>query len=81
MLTHDVTMNAPMEELATIRKELKAIRVNINQQTRHFHASENEVQRSFYFMRTSDLYKHVGEKVDKLLELISEMSLIWLRGY
>lgn len=81
MLTRDITMNAPMEELASIRKELKAIGVNINQQTRHFHTSENEAQRSFYFMRTSDLYKNVGEKVDRLLEIITQMSLKWLRGY
>lgn len=81
MLTRDVTMNAPMEELASIRKELKAIGVNINQQTHHFHTSENEAQRSFYFMRTTDLYKNVGEKVDRLLEIVTQMSMKWLRGY
>ncbi|RZJ83200.1 MAG: mobilization protein [Chryseobacterium sp.] len=81
MLTRDVTMNAPMEELASIRKELRSIGININQQTRHFHTSENEAQRSFYFMRTSDLYKNVGQKVDRLLELVTQMSLKWLRGY
>lgn len=81
MLTKDVTMNAPLEELSSIRKELKAIGININQQTRHFHTAENEAQRSFYFLRTSDLYKHVGEKVDRLLVIVSEMSLKWLRGY
>jgi hypothetical protein len=80
MLTRDVTMNAPMEELATIRKELKAIGVNINQQTRHFHAAENESQRNFYFMRTIDLYKNVSTKVDQLLSLITKLSLKWLRG-
>lgn len=81
MLTRDVTMNAPMEELASIRKELRSIGININQQTRHFHTSENEAQRSFYFMRTSDLYKNVGQKVDRLLELVTKMSMKWLRGY
>lgn len=81
MLTKDVTMNMPMEELISIRKELKAIGNNINQQTRHFHAAESEAQRSFYFMRTSDLYKNVGYKVDRLLEMVTQMSLKWLRGY
>ena len=81
MLTRDVTMNAPMEELASIRKELRSIGININQQTRHFHTSENEAQRSFYFLRTSDLYKNVGQKVDRLLELVSKMSMKWLGGY
>lgn len=81
MLTRDVTMNAPMEELASIRKELRSIGININQQTRHFHTSENEAQRSFYFMRTTDPYKNVGQKVDRLLELVTKMSMKWLRGY
>jgi len=81
MLTRDITMNAPMEELASIRKELRSIGININQQTRHFHTSESEAQRSFYFMRTSDLYKKVGQKVDRLLELVTKMSMKWLRGY
>ena len=81
MLTRDVTMNVPMEELTSIRKELKAIGVNINQQTRHFHTSDSEAQRSFYFMRTSDLYKNVGGKIDRLLEIITQMSLKWLRGF
>lgn len=80
MLNRDVSMNAPMEELASIRKELKAIGVNINQQTRYFHTAINEAQRNFYFMKTSDLYKIVGEKVDRLLVLISKMSLKWLQG-
>lgn len=75
----DTTMNAPMEELASIRKELKSIGVNINQQTRHFHTAESELQRSFHFMKTSDLYRNVGEKVDRLLFLIGQLSLKWLQ--
>ncbi|RYE51875.1 MAG: hypothetical protein EOP48_17635 [Sphingobacteriales bacterium] len=31
----DASMNAPMEEMALIRKELKSIGVNISQQTRY----------------------------------------------
>ena len=81
MLNRDVTMNAPMEELASIRKELKAIGVNINQQTRHFHTSDGETQRAFYFMKTAGLYTQVGLKVDRLLALVSELSLKWLQGY
>ncbi|WP_316809220.1 mobilization protein [Pedobacter agri] len=80
MLNRDASMSGPMEELTSIRKELKSIGVNINQQTRHFHTAENESQRAFYFMRTSDLYKNVGQKVDRLLVLVSKLSLKWLRG-
>ncbi|AZI26447.1 mobilization protein [Pedobacter sp. G11] len=80
MLNRDVSMNGPMEELTLIRKELKSIGININQQTRHFHTAENESQRAFYFMRTTELYKNVGQKVDHLLALVAKLSLKWLRG-
>ena len=81
ILNRDITMNAPMEELASIRKELRSIGININQQTKYFHTSENEAQRSFYFIRTSELYKNVEQKVDRLLEMVTKMSMKWLRGY
>lgn len=76
----DVTMNAPMEELATIRKELKAIGININQQTRYFHTSKNDTQRAFYFMKTAALYNDVDLRVNRLLDLVGKMSIKWLQG-
>jgi len=76
----DVTMNAPMEELATIRKELKAIGININQQTRYFHTSKTEHERSFYFMKTAGLYSEVDKRVIRLLDLVGKMSMRWLQG-
>lgn len=75
----DVSLNGPMEELASIRKELKAIGVNINQQTHRFHISDTEVQRAFYVMKTADLYKKVGEKVDNALILIAKLAEQWLQ--
>ena len=80
MLNRDASLSEPMEELTAIRKELKSIGININQQTRYFHTAENESQRTFYFMRTTELYKNVGLKVDHLLVLVSKLSLKWLRG-
>lgn len=75
----DVSLNAPMEELASIRKELKAIGININQQTHRFHISDSEAQRAFYVLKTADLYKIVGEKVDTALVLISKLAEQWLQ--
>jgi hypothetical protein len=43
----DASSNQPIEELALIRKELKSIGININQQTHHFHISENQTERAF----------------------------------
>ncbi len=75
----DVSLNGPMEELASIRKELKAIGVNINQQTHRFHISDTDAQRAFYVMKTADLYQKVGEKVDAALVLIAKLAEQWLQ--
>lgn len=47
LLHRDVSMDGPMEELALIRKEIRAIGININQQTHHFHISKSHFIFSF----------------------------------
>jgi hypothetical protein len=79
-LHRDISMNGTMEELALIRKELKSIGVNINQQTRYFNSSRSDAQRSFYGMKTLELYKQVNPKVDSLLEIVSRLAQKWLQG-
>ena len=74
----DISLNGPMEEMALIRKEIKAIGININQQTHRFHISDTDSQRAFYVLKTADLYKKVGDKVDELLVIISQLAEKWL---
>ena len=74
----DVSMNGPMEELALIRKELKAIGININQQTRFFHASNSAAERTFYALKTAELYKSIDTKVERLLVVVSTLAEKWL---
>jgi len=76
----DVSMNAPMEQLALIRKELKAIGININQQTRYFHGSRSDAQKSFYALKTAELYKQVGHKTEELLNIVNALAAKWLQG-
>lgn len=76
----DISMNAPMEEMALIRKELKAIGININQQTRYFHASRSEAEKAFYALKTAKLYQQVDRKADELLTLINRLAEKWLQG-
>lgn len=75
----DISMNAPMEELALIRKELKAIGININQITRSFNQDKAETHRAFYVLKVADLYKKVDEKVDRLFSIISQLAEKWLQ--
>ncbi|RZJ76933.1 MAG: plasmid mobilization relaxosome protein MobC [Flavobacterium sp.] len=75
----DVTLNPVMEELAQIRKELKAIGININQITRSFNQDKAENHRAFHVLKVADHYKLVDAKVDRLLTLISQLAERWLQ--
>lgn len=75
----DRSLPAVMEELALIRKELKAIGININQLTRSFNSTHDENVKAFYVLKVSDLYKNVDAKVAQLLSIISELSEKWLQ--
>jgi hypothetical protein len=79
LFTHDATMNPVMEELALIRKELKAIGVNINQITRHFNADKKEMHRGFYALKVAEQYQKVDERVEVLLKIISKLADKWLQ--
>jgi hypothetical protein len=76
---HDISLNPVMEELALIRKELKAIGININQITRSFNQDRAEEHRVFHVLKVAELYKKVDEKVDRLLIIISKLAERWLQ--
>jgi hypothetical protein len=50
----DITMNAPMEELIRIRKDLKAIGININQLTKGYNSAKEEAYRTFYILKVME---------------------------
>ncbi|MBS1505918.1 MAG: plasmid mobilization relaxosome protein MobC [Bacteroidetes bacterium] len=75
----DASMDGPMEELTSIRKELKAIGVNINQITHSFHIAQTDNQKNYQAMRAVEEYKKVGAKVDQLLNIVSQLSKKWLQ--
>jgi hypothetical protein len=77
-LYKDISMNGVMEELSGIRKELKAIGVNLNQVTKAFHSAKNENQRAFYVLRQTELSKIVEQKTDRLLVLVAKLTQKWL---
>ena len=76
----DVSMNPVMEELAGIRRELKAIGVNINQVTRKFNGAKDENKRSYYALQTAEMYRTIDGKVDRLLSVVSKLAEKWLQG-
>lgn len=75
----DISMNGPMEELAMIRKEIRYIGININQQTYHFHTSQSKAARMFYVERTKELYEKIEIKIERLLEITDKLAHKWLQ--
>ena len=75
----DISMNPVMEELAMIRKELKAIGININQITRSFNQDRAGMHRPIYILKAAGEYKKVDERVELLLNIIAKLADKWLR--
>ena len=75
----DMTLNSAMEELALIRKELKAIGININQLTRGYHIARKKSQQTDYYLtQVANLYQTVDTKTDEILHIINQLSQKWL---
>lgn len=75
----DVTLNSTMEELALIRKELKAIGININQLTRGYHIAGKKGQpTNHYLMQVIGLYLQVEKRTEELFTIINRLAQKWL---
>lgn len=79
VLHRDASLSGPMEELASIRRELRAIGVNINQLTRKHHGSATQTQKDFYRRKAEEQQLLVEGKVDRLLEIVSQLADRWLQ--
>lgn len=75
----DISLNGPMEELASIKKELRSIGININQITRHFNSVPDEQQKIFDALKVLEQYKRVEIKVEHLLAEVSQLGHKWLQ--
>jgi hypothetical protein len=75
----DMTLNSLMEELALVRKELKAIGININQLTKGFHiANKKDDPTDAYIIEILKRYQMVEIKTDEILSIINQLSMKWL---
>lgn len=74
----DITLNSAMEELALVRKELRAIGININQITKAFHTAKREHSQAIQISKVTQLYQQVEAKTDTLLSIINRLAEKWL---
>jgi hypothetical protein len=75
----DAAFDEPAEKLMLIYRELKAIGVNLNQVTRHFHQANTEHQKAFQAYQIAQVYKQADVKIMMVLGLISKLSEQWLQ--
>ena len=73
----DASRESIAVELTAIRKELRAIGININQVTRYFHGSNLPSQKIFEALKILDEYKKVQVKVDALYALTDKLLNTW----
>jgi hypothetical protein len=77
--TTDITVEEPVQQLIQIREQLRAIGVNVNQITHHFHKAESPEEKVFHALKVADEYAKVGEKVDVLINMVAEIGKRWLQ--
>jgi|SRR5688572_6352568 hypothetical protein len=75
----DISLEGPVQQLIQIRNELRAIGVNINQITHHFHTAESNNQRMFDALKVAESYREVGDKVNVLVEMVAKLGEKWLQ--
>lgn len=75
----DASMDSTIAELALIRKELNAIGININQVTRHFHSADTPNQKIFQALKIVEEYKKVGQQMERVMDVTSEITKKWLQ--
>src|SRR5215831_4815942 len=76
--TYDESLNIVMEELAALRQEIRAIGININQITRLFNTYPEDKKKEFFAKVAFKEYLRIESKINRLLDIISELSKKWL---
>jgi hypothetical protein len=76
--TYDRSLDIVMEELATLRAEIRAIGININQVTRLFNTYPELKRKEFYAKIAFNQYISMGSRIERLLDIITKLSKKWL---
>jgi hypothetical protein len=79
VLHRDMSLQGHIQQLSSIRSELRAIGINVNQITRHFHTADTERKKMFYAMEVAEEYAKVSEKVNTLMEMVDTLGRKWLQ--
>lgn len=70
----DASQDSVAVELSGIRRELKAIGVNINQVTRYFNSSSIPSQKIFEALKILDEFKKVSGRLDQMQQILESSN-------
>ena len=79
-ITRDMTFDNTMEALSHLRTEINLIGININQITKLFNSYPEPQRKAIYAKLAFDNYLRIESKVDRLLEIVSQLALKWLQA-
>lgn len=77
---YDATFDKMLEELSSIRTQLRGIALNVNQVTRKFHSADHEFTALSQVQELIRLYQLSDQKVNELFSVIAQISERWLPG-
>ena len=77
--TRDITLDNFMEELTRLRTEIKHVGVNINQITKKFNSYPEPQRKAFFAKLAFQQYLAIESKIDRLLDIITQLSKKWLQ--
>lgn len=76
-LVKDVSMHGPMETLAVIRKDIKAINMQIQELLDD--ARKNQASGDIHIQEIKTLYRSMEPKIDQLLNTVTQLAIKWLQ--
>ena len=78
-LIKDVSMHAPMEALAVIRKDIKLINRHIQEQTVSIRTSLPDKDVVIELQKIEALYRTLEPKIDALFRIVDKLAEKWLQ--
>lgn len=80
VFTHDHSIDPPLKELQEIREKIGVTGKIINQQTKLVNSNTNPRKKEFYAKLAFQQYSTLDSKIERSLEILTEMAKRWLPG-
>ena len=80
IFTHDSSIDPALMELAEIREKIRLTGIIINQNTKSFNSHKEEREKEFYGKLAFQQFVTLDNKIERSLEIVTEIAKRWLPG-